>query len=127
MKRGKKKKISIIRPLLHCRDINLNYPLFHPSRERRRCSRTRRLSSNGQIQFRISFHCVHSSCTRNFITPSYNKTTNKYAQSTRVDRSRRVTKHPLRTMTGEILNPTKAFPRRAKLYRVFRYSPQLKH
>lgn len=65
MKRGKKKKkISIIRPLLHCRDINLNYPLFHPSRERRRCSRTRRLSSNKfNFEFRSTVSILHALVT----------------------------------------------------------------
>lgn len=83
MKRGEKKKISIIRPLLHCRDINLNFTLYFTLREKEEDAQEL-VDFLQTIKFNFEFRSTvsHSSCTRNFITLSYNKTTNKYARST---------------------------------------------
>lgn len=122
IKHGKKNIKYRSFSIIHYRDINLNY-----FRKRRRFSKLFPFSKgwNSISNFvPLSPSILHAD-TRNFIIPIIKLQINTHNPPCRL--VARVTKHPLRTMTGEILNPTKAFPRRAKLYRVFRYSPQLKH
>lgn len=83
MKRGEKKNIDYSTSPPFSRDINLNFTLYFTLREKEEDDQEL-VDFLQTIKFNFEFRSTvsHSSCTRNFITPSYNKTTNKYARST---------------------------------------------